>query len=62
MSDTPEAQIEQAQAAFARGDARAARTLLHAASKSGNPDAVYAYAVALAYGQGGPLTARKRRP
>lgn len=55
MSDTPEAQIEQAQAAFARGDAKAARALLQAACRSGNPDAVYAYAVALAYGQGGPI-------
>lgn len=55
MSETPETLMQQAQAAFAGGDAKAARELLRAASKNGDADAVYAYAVALAYGQGGPI-------
>ncbi|WP_394692173.1 2OG-Fe(II) oxygenase [Hyphobacterium sp.] len=47
--------IKSADAAFARGDAAAARQLLRQAADAGDVNAAYAYAMALAYGQGGPI-------
>jgi hypothetical protein len=50
--------MQRAQTAFARGAAEEGRAHLQQAAAQKNAEAVFAYAVALAYGQGGPTDRR----
>ncbi|MEE2527242.1 hypothetical protein V0U79_12795 [Hyphobacterium sp. HN65] len=52
------AQLQTAQKAFSEGRPEEGRRLLEAAAKSGDASAAYSFAVALAYGQGGPVDRR----